>query len=50
MLNLSRANLSHDGFNIAINAQVERASALKHAGDQARGYLGASLIGDECLR
>jgi hypothetical protein len=50
MLNLARANLSNDPLNVAINACVERACARKHASDQARGYLGASLIGDECLR
>jgi hypothetical protein len=50
MLNLARANLSHDPLNVAINSHVEQACARKHAGDQARGYLGASLIGDECLR
>ena len=45
-----RANLSSDPLNVAINAYVEQASACKHANDQPRGYLGASLIGDECLR
>src|SRR5262245_37691660 len=50
MLNLARAHLSNDPLNVAINACVEKASARKHAGDQPRGYLGASLIGDECLR
>jgi hypothetical protein len=50
MLNLARANLSNDPLHIAISACVERACARKHAYDQARGYLGASLIGDECLR
>ena len=50
MLNLARANLSNEPLNVAINARVEEASARKHAYDQARGYLGASLIGDDCLR
>src|SRR5215472_6591849 len=50
MINLARANLSNDPLNVAINARVEEASARKHADDQPRGYLGASLIGDECLR
>jgi len=50
MLNLARANLSNDPLNVAINARVEEASARKHANDRVRGYLGASLIGDECLR
>jgi hypothetical protein len=50
MLNLARANLSNAPLNVTINACVEQACAHKHAGDQARGYLGTSLIGDECLR
>jgi hypothetical protein len=50
VLNLARANLSNDPLNVAINARVEEASARKHAADQVRGYLGASLIGDECAR
>jgi hypothetical protein len=50
VLNLARAHLSNDPLNVAINACVEKASARKHAGDQPRGYLGASLIGDDCLR
>jgi hypothetical protein len=50
MLNLARANLSNDPLHIAISDCVEQASVRKHANDQARGYLGASLIGDECLR
>ena len=49
-INLNRANLSLDPLNVAINAAIEQASLAKHAGDQPRGYLGASLIGDECLR
>ena len=50
MLNLNRANLSLDPLNISINEMIERASLAKHASDQPRGYLGASLIGDECSR
>jgi hypothetical protein len=50
MLSLARANLSNDPLHIAISDCVEQASVRKHANDQARGYLGASLIGDECLR
>src|SRR5262245_10123400 len=49
-LNLNRATLSLESLNIAINDAVEQASLAKHAGDQPRGYLGASLIGDECAR
>ncbi len=29
---------------------IEQASLAKHASDKPRGYLGASLIGDDCLR
>jgi hypothetical protein len=50
MLNLARAHLSNDPLNAVINECVDRACARKHAGDQVRNYLGASLIGDECLR
>jgi hypothetical protein len=50
MLNLARANLSNDPLNVTVNAHVEHTSALKHAGDQPRSYLGASLIGAECAR
>src|SRR5262245_51012339 len=50
MIDLNRCNLSIDPLNAAINAAVEKASLAKHAGDPVRGYLGASLIGDECGR
>ena len=50
MLNLARANLSNDLLHIAISNCVKQASVRKHANDHARGYLGAPLIGDECLR
>lgn len=50
MLNLNRANLSLDHLNTVINMAIEQASVAKHAGDQPRDYLGASLIGDECAR
>jgi hypothetical protein len=50
MLSLARANLSSTQLNTAINARVEQACARKHASDWARGYLGASLIGDDCAR
>jgi hypothetical protein len=50
MLNLARANLSNDPFHIAISDSVEQASVREQTNDQARGYLGASLIGDECVR
>src|SRR6476619_970648 len=50
MLNLNRANLSLDPLNAAINARIEQASLVKHANDVSRDYLGASLIGETCLR
>jgi hypothetical protein len=49
-LNLNRANLSAKSLNVAVNAAIARASLAKHANDTPRGYLGASLIGDECSR
>ena len=49
-LNLNRANLSLEPLNVAVNAAIEQASLAKHASDQPRGYLGASLIGEECGR
>jgi hypothetical protein len=49
-INLNRANLSLDPLNASINETVEQASLAMHADDQPRGYLGASLIGDECSR
>jgi hypothetical protein len=50
MLNLNRANLSLDPLNAAINARIEHTSLAKHANDVPRDYLGASLIGETCLR
>src|SRR6476619_1526752 len=50
MLNLNRANLSLDTLNTAINTRIEQASLIKHANDMPRDYLGASLIGETCLR
>jgi len=49
-LNLNRANVSLDPLNVVINDVIEQASLVKHASDKPRGYLGASLIGDECSR
>jgi hypothetical protein len=48
MLNLNRANLSLEPINTAINAALERAAAEK--AELPRAYLGASSVGDECLR
>jgi hypothetical protein len=50
MINLNRANLSIDPLNVAINGRIEQASLVKHANDLPRDYLGASLIGETCLR
>jgi hypothetical protein len=50
MTNLNRANLSIDPLNVAINGRIEQASLVKHANDLPRDYLGASLIGETCLR
>ena len=50
MINLNRANLSIDPLNAAINERIEQASLIKHANDVPRDYLGASLIGETCLR
>jgi hypothetical protein len=49
-INLNRAILSLNPINVVINNVIEQASLAKHAGDHPRGYLGASLIGDECSR
>jgi hypothetical protein len=49
-IDLSRATLSLEPINVSINEMIERASLAKHASDTPRGYLGASLIGDECSR
>lgn len=48
MINLNRANLSIEPVNIAVNDAIERAAAA--AAELPRPYLGASIIGDECLR
>jgi hypothetical protein len=48
MINLNRANLSLEPINTAINAAIERAAAT--TAELPRPYLGASLVGDECLR
>lgn len=48
MLNLSRANLSIEPINIAINDAIERAAAT--TAELPRPYLGASIVGHECAR
>jgi hypothetical protein len=48
VLNLNRANLSIESVNVAINDAIERAAAT--TGELPRLYLGASIVGSECLR
>ena len=48
MLNLHRANLSTESINVALNNAIERAAAA--TAELPRQYLGASIVGSECLR
>jgi hypothetical protein len=48
VLNLNRASLSLEPINTAINAALERAA--KTTAELPRPYLGASIVGSECLR
>jgi hypothetical protein len=48
MFNLNRAILSMEAINIAINDAIERAPAT--VAELPRSYLGASIVGSECLR
>ena len=48
MLDLNRANLSIAAINVAVNGAIERATML--AAELPRPYLGASIVGGECLR
>lgn len=48
MLNLNRTSLSLEPINGAINTAIERAAAA--AAELPRPYLGASIVGHECLR
>ena len=48
MLDLNRAHLSIERINVAINDAIERATAAR--AELPRPYLGASIVGDECLR
>jgi hypothetical protein len=48
MVNLNRVNLSLGVVNVAINGAVERAMAK--ADGSPRPYLGASIVGDDCMR
>jgi hypothetical protein len=47
-LNLNRASLSLEPVNVAVNDAIERAAATK--AELPRPYLGASIVGHECLR
>jgi hypothetical protein len=48
VLNLNRANLSLDSINVAVNDAIERAAM--QVVELPRPYLGASIVGSECLR
>ena len=48
MLDLNRASLSLEPVNVAINDAIERAATRK--AELPRPYLGASIVGAECLR
>jgi len=47
-LNLNRASLSSEVVNVAVNDAIERAAAAK--AELPRPYLGASIVGNDCLR
>ena len=47
-MNFNRASLSIEPVNVAINDAIERAAAAK--AELPRPYLGASIVGDGCLR
>jgi hypothetical protein len=48
VLNLNGASLALEPVNVAVNDAIERAAATK--AELPRPYLGASIVGDECLR
>jgi hypothetical protein len=48
VLNLNRASLSIEPINVAVNEAIERAAAA--TAELPRPYLGASIVGSECLR
>jgi hypothetical protein len=48
VMNFNRASLALEAVNVAMNDVIERAAAT--AAELPRPYLGASIIGDECLR
>src|SRR5262245_3958400 len=47
-INLNRANLSIEPINRVVNDMIERAAAT--VAELPRPYLGASIVGHECLR
>jgi hypothetical protein len=47
-MDFNRANLSIEPINVAINDAIERAAAT--VAELPRPYLGASIVGHECLR
>jgi hypothetical protein len=47
-MNFNRASLALEPVNVAVNDAIERAAAAK--AELPRPYLGASIVGDECLR
>jgi hypothetical protein len=48
IMNFNRASLALEAVNVAVNDAIERAVATK--AELPRPYLGASIVGDECLR
>jgi hypothetical protein len=48
VLDLNRANLSIASINVAINDAIEHAA--KQTAELPRPYLGASIVGGQCLR
>jgi hypothetical protein len=48
LLDLNRANLSITSVNVALNEAIERAAT--QTAELPRPYLGASIVGGECLR
>ncbi len=48
VLNLNRVNLSIGSISVAVNDAIER--AVMQAAELPRPYLGASIVGGECLR
>jgi hypothetical protein len=47
-MNFNRASLALEAVNVAVNDAIERAAATK--AELPRPYLGASIVGDDCLR